>query len=144
MKVLVTGATGYVGGRLVPKLLEAGHTVRVIAREPHRLDNVPWRDDVDIVQGDLLNADDVRAAVAGQEALYYLVHSMSSAGDFEELERTVANTVATKQLAPMSKELCTWVASTPMALSRDTWAREKKWGTSCFPRVCPLLPCKRE
>ena len=94
MKVLVTGATGYVGGRLVPKLLEAGHTVRVIAREPHRLDNVPWRDDVDIVQGDLLNADDVRAAVAGQEVLYYLVHSMSSAGDFEELERTVANTVA--------------------------------------------------
>ncbi|MEL0256442.1 MAG: NAD-dependent epimerase/dehydratase family protein, partial [Pontimonas sp.] len=45
MKVLVTGATGYVGGRLVPKLLEEGHKVRVLAREPHRLDSVPWRDD---------------------------------------------------------------------------------------------------
>jgi len=96
MKILVTGGTGYVGGRLVPKLLEAGHDVRVVAREPHRLDGVPWRDAVEIVRGDLLVPDDVEAAVAGQEALYYLVHSMSSAGDFEELERRVANTIAQK------------------------------------------------
>jgi len=59
MKVLVTGATGYVGGRLVPKLLEAGHSVRVIAREPHRLDNVPWHNQVEIVKGDLLKSENV-------------------------------------------------------------------------------------
>ena len=96
MKVLVTGATGYVGGRLVPKLLEQGHTIRVIAREPHRLDGVPWVSSVEIIQGDLLNPDDVRAAVAGQDVVYYLVHSMSSAGDFEALERQVATSVASE------------------------------------------------
>lgn len=94
MKVLVTGATGYVGGRLVPKLLERGHTVRVIARDRHRLDDVPWRGDVDIVEGDLLDAAAVATAVAGQEVVYYLVHSMTSSGDFEAIERQVANTVA--------------------------------------------------
>ncbi|MGB4713724.1 MAG: SDR family oxidoreductase [Pontimonas sp.] len=99
MKVLVTGATGYVGGRLVPKLLEAGHSVRVIAREPHRLDNVPWREQVEIVQGDLLHPDNVRAAVAGQDVVYYLVHSMSAAGDLEALERQVATVIATEALA---------------------------------------------
>jgi len=96
MKVLVTGVTGYVGGRLVPKLLEQGHTIRVIAREPHRLDGVPWVSSVEIIQGDLLNPDDVRAAVAGQDVVYYLVHSMSSAGDFEALERQVATSVASE------------------------------------------------
>ena len=94
MKVLVTGATGYVGGRLVPKLLERGHTVRVIARDRHRLDEVPWSADVEIVEGDLLNASDVARAVEGQDAIYYLVHSMTSSGDFEALERQVAHTVA--------------------------------------------------
>jgi uncharacterized protein YbjT (DUF2867 family) len=105
MKVLVTGSTGYVGGRLVPKLLEAGHDVRVIVREPHRLDNVPWREDVDIVKGDLRNAEEVRRAVKGQDALYYLVHSMSSAGDFEQLERTVAQTIATEAHAAGVKRI---------------------------------------
>ncbi|HAA80047.1 MAG TPA: hypothetical protein DCE05_07165, partial [Microbacteriaceae bacterium] len=46
MKVLVTGATGYVGGRLVPKLLEQGHSVRVIARDAHRLEGIPWSSQV--------------------------------------------------------------------------------------------------
>lgn len=94
MRVLVTGATGYVGGRLVPKLLEQGHTVRVIVREPHRLDGVPWHDQVEIVAGDLQNRDDVARALKSMEVMYYLVHSMSSAGDFEVIERHVANVVA--------------------------------------------------
>jgi uncharacterized protein YbjT (DUF2867 family) len=94
MKVLVTGATGYVGGRLVPKLIQRGHTVRVIARDRHRLDDVPWRDDVDIVEGDLLDPQAVARAVEGQDVVYYLVHSMSSSGDFEKIERTVASTMA--------------------------------------------------
>lgn len=94
MKVLVTGATGYVGGRLVPKLLERGHDVRVIVRDHHRLDDVPWRDSVDIVQGDLVDQAAVARAVEGREVVYYLVHSMSSAGDFEKIERQVATTMA--------------------------------------------------
>ena len=94
MKVLVTGATGYVGGRLVPKLLERGHDVRVIVRDHHRLDDVPWRDAVDIVQGDLVDQAAVARAVEGRDVVYYLVHSMSSAGDFEKIERQVATTMA--------------------------------------------------
>ncbi|MCF8548509.1 MAG: SDR family oxidoreductase [Pontimonas sp.] len=94
MKVLVTGSTGYVGGRLVPKLLQQGHDVRVLAREPHRLDGVPWHDDVEIVQGDLQVSGDVARAVDSIDVIYYLVHSMSSAGDFEEVERRVATLVA--------------------------------------------------
>jgi uncharacterized protein YbjT (DUF2867 family) len=99
MKVLVTGATGYVGGRLVPKLLDEGHTVRILAREPHRLEGVPWREAVEIMQGDLQARDDVARAVESIDVLYYLVHSMSSAGDFEDVERTVATLVAEEAVA---------------------------------------------
>jgi uncharacterized protein YbjT (DUF2867 family) len=94
MKMLVTGATGYIGGRLVPRLLEAGHEVRVFVRDPIRLRDVPWADQVEVATGDLANATDVARAMVGVEVLYYLVHSMSSAGDFERTERHVASTVA--------------------------------------------------
>ena len=90
----MTGATGYVGGRLVPKLLERGHSVRVIVRDHHRLDDVPWMDAVDIVEGDLVDQSAVARAVEGRDVVYYLVHSMSSSGDFEKIERQVATTMA--------------------------------------------------
>jgi uncharacterized protein YbjT (DUF2867 family) len=99
MRVLVTGATGYVGGRLVPKLLERGHQVRVLVREPHRLDGVPWQNTVEIFAGDLQNRDDVTQAVTSIDVIYYLVHSMSSAGNFEEIERLVATNVAEESRA---------------------------------------------
>ncbi|QRY62008.1 SDR family oxidoreductase [Gordonia sp. PDNC005] len=76
VRVVVFGATGYIGGRLVPELIAAGHTVRLMARSPEKLDDVPWRTDVDVVQGDVTDQTSVRAALDNQDVLYYLVHSL--------------------------------------------------------------------
>ncbi len=94
LRVLVTGATGYVGGRLVPRLLARGHTVRVLARSPQKLADVPWADQVEIVRGDLGDAESMARAVAGMDVVYYLVHSMRARGDFEDEESSAARTVA--------------------------------------------------
>lgn len=93
MKCVVFGATGYLGARLIPQLLSAGHTVRLMARSPDKLDDVPWRDQVDVVQGDVADATSVREALAGQEVLYYLVHSLLRP-DFMEFDERAARTVA--------------------------------------------------
>ncbi|MFG0307393.1 MAG: SDR family oxidoreductase [Phycisphaerales bacterium JB040] len=92
--VLVTGATGYVGGRLVPRLLERGHRVRCLARSPRKLEDRDWAERVEIVEGDAEDSDAVRAAMRGCDAAYYLIHSMRSAGDFREHDRRLAQTFA--------------------------------------------------
>jgi uncharacterized protein YbjT (DUF2867 family) len=89
--VLVTGATGYIGGRLVPLLLAAGYRVRVLARTPSRLRDVPWASEVEIVQGDLLHAEHLAQAFAGVQAAYYLVHSMGSHKLNRAFDRTERN-----------------------------------------------------
>lgn len=77
--ILVTGATGYVGGRLVPRLLEAGCRVRVLARDPGRLQGRPWFDQVQVVKGDVLRPETLLPAMAGVDAAYYMIHSMQRA-----------------------------------------------------------------
>jgi uncharacterized protein YbjT (DUF2867 family) len=93
-KVLVTGASGYIGGRLAPRLVEAGYDVRVLVRDPARLAEVPWAGDVEVVTGDLSDASTLAPAFEGIDVLYYLVHSMGSKGEFEEKERQSATNVA--------------------------------------------------
>ena len=93
-KALVTGATGYIGGRLVPRLLDAGFSVRVLVRNADKLKDVPWRSQVDIIEGDLLDKDVVNQACTGMEVFYYLVHAMGQKGDFEEKELRGARNVA--------------------------------------------------
>src|SRR5258705_13520998 len=88
---LVTGATGYIGGRLVPRLLAAGHQVRCLTRTPQSLRDVPWRSAVELVAGDLLDPDAARAALTDIDVAYYLVHSLGSPS-FEEGDSSAATT----------------------------------------------------
>ena len=94
MRVLVTGATGYIGGRLVPRLIDAGHEVRVLVRRADRLRDVPWAASVDVIEGDLADRAAVDRAMAGIEVVYYLVHSMGGKDDFESIELSIARNVA--------------------------------------------------
>lgn len=92
--ILVTGATGYVGGRLVPRLLEAGYRVRVLARDPSRLQGRPWIDQVEVVQGDVFDAETLLPAMLGVNAAYYMIHSMQKvnhgSGEFHKRDLTAA------------------------------------------------------
>lgn len=92
--VLVTGATGYIGGRLVPKLLEAGHTVKVLVRSPDKIAGVPWRDQVEVVESSLDDGGALRKALDGVDVFYYLVHSMAAGSGFEAKEQAMARTAA--------------------------------------------------
>ncbi len=94
MRCLVTGATGYIGGRLVPELLAAGHEVRVLARHPERLADRTWVGDVEVVAGDAGNPDSVKAALEGIDAAYYLLHSLMSGVGYDEVERHIARLFA--------------------------------------------------
>ncbi|OBI90450.1 DUF2867 domain-containing protein [Mycobacterium asiaticum] len=94
VRCLVTGATGYVGARLAPRLLDEGHSVRALARKPEKLDDVPWRSRAEVAQGDLSDADSLVKAFDGIDVVYYLVHSMGGSKDFAaEEERAVRNVV---------------------------------------------------
>jgi uncharacterized protein YbjT (DUF2867 family) len=90
MRILVTGATGYIGGRLVPALLAAGHEVRCLARNPDRLGDQVWHGDVEVVVGDVLDPATLGAAFEGIDVVYYLVHSMDGKGRFAERDRAAA------------------------------------------------------
>ena len=76
MRVLVTGATGYIGGRLVPRLLEAGHAVRCFAREPARL--AGRFAGIELAGGDIFDRESLLRALEGIDVAFYLVHSMSN------------------------------------------------------------------
>jgi uncharacterized protein YbjT (DUF2867 family) len=97
-RIAVAGATGYIGARLVPRLLAAGHHVRCLVREPRKLANRPWITDprVEVIAVELDDGAEVRRALDGCDVLHYLVHAMQSAGsDYAERDRTMARTVAT-------------------------------------------------
>lgn len=93
-RVLVTGATGYIGGRLVPQLLDAGHDVSVFVRSAWKLRDVPWRSRVKVFSGDLADPIAARRAMTGIEVAFHLVHSMSSGRGFRAMEREGARTFA--------------------------------------------------
>ena len=91
--ILVAGATGYIGGRLVPRLLEAGYRVRALCRTPAKLSGRPWAKHpaLELYQGDLLDRGSLLAAMAECRAAYYLVHSMNpGVADFATVDKKAA------------------------------------------------------
>ena len=94
-RILVTGVTGYVGGRLVPRLLDAGYQVRVLVRgSADRLNSRRWHNQVEVVVGDVLSPDTLTHAMADVDAAYYLIHSMSGNDEFKQRDVQAAQNFA--------------------------------------------------
>ncbi|NNE70450.1 MAG: SDR family oxidoreductase [Rhodothermales bacterium] len=99
-RILVTGATGYIGGRLVPVLLDEGHAVRCFVRDAKRLETRTWEDRVEVVEGDVLDPETLAPALSGIEVAYYLIHSLGSGSEYAEQDRqAAANFVAAAEQA---------------------------------------------
>ena len=95
VRCMVTGATGYIGGRLAPRLLEGGLAIRAMARNPNKLESAGWHDRAEVVRGDLGDPDSLTTAFDGIDVVYYLVHSMGTSPDFvAEEARSARNVVA--------------------------------------------------
>ncbi len=90
--ILVTGATGYVGGRLVSQLLTRGDTVRCLARDPARLTGRTWGERVEVMRGDVLSGEGLADALRGVGTAFYLVHSMAGGEGFHERDLRAART----------------------------------------------------
>ncbi|XRQ12283.1 SDR family oxidoreductase [Actinomadura welshii] len=91
---LVTGAGGYIGGRLVPELLDAGYRVRCMARSARRLRDRPWAERVEVVEADATDPESTRRALEGVDVAYYLIHAIGGAGGFADSDRRAARAFA--------------------------------------------------
>ncbi|MFK7822417.1 MAG: SDR family oxidoreductase [Planctomycetaceae bacterium] len=90
---LVTGGSGYVGGRLIPLLVERGENLRVLARRPEYL-NPDLAEGNEVVAGDVTDRPSLDAPLKGVHTAYYLIHSMGSGDDFETQDREAAENFA--------------------------------------------------
>ncbi|HUV26022.1 MAG TPA: SDR family oxidoreductase [Anaerolineales bacterium] len=93
--VLVTGATGYVGGRLVPELLQSGYQVRVLVRDAARLEGRSWLPNVEVSVGDVLDPDTLATAMKNVEVAYYMIHSMKDSHEFHQRDLIAAGNFGT-------------------------------------------------
>ncbi len=94
--ILVTGATGYIASRLIPRLLDSGHRVRALARNPLRLKGRAWFDKIEIIQADVTSPETLAHALDGVHTAYYLIHNMSYGHGYTQLELDSARIFATK------------------------------------------------
>ncbi len=76
--ILVTGATGYIASRLIPRLLERGYRVRALARDPMQLQGRSWFSQIEVVPGDVVTPESLAGALQGVDTAYYLIHNMAS------------------------------------------------------------------
>lgn len=89
-RILVVGASGYIASRLIPVLLEEGHSVRCLARDPRKLSKRAWIDRVEVVQADLTRQESLPPALDCCEVIYYLVHNMSAGKEYDRLDQVSA------------------------------------------------------
>ncbi len=92
--ILVTGATGYIGNKLIPRLLDAGYRVRCLARQPGRLRYRPWFAHVETFPGDVTRPETLPAAMEGVSAAYYLIHSMAVGHGYDRVDLESARNFA--------------------------------------------------
>jgi uncharacterized protein YbjT (DUF2867 family) len=111
LRCLVTGATGYIGGRLVPELVDAGFDVRCMSRSPKRLRDYPWVSRVERVEADATDPDAVRPALDGVDVAYYLIHALGTGRRFEERDRQAARTFAAARGRAASAHSCSQLCS---------------------------------
>lgn len=114
---LVTGATGYIGGRLVPALLESGFRVRTAVRDPRRIRDQPWAAEVEVAQLDVARQDGLREAFAGVDVGYYLVHALTTGRGFEEVDRRAARAFGAAAAATNARRLVYLGGLTPRAVA---------------------------
>lgn len=92
--ILVTGATGYIASRLIPRLLDSGYRVRALARDPRRLYGRAWFDQIEVVQADVTSPETLPGAFDGVQTAYYLIHNMSQGHGYTALELESARAFA--------------------------------------------------
>ncbi|MBE4767745.1 MULTISPECIES: SDR family oxidoreductase [Streptomyces] len=118
-RCLVTGATGYIGGRLVPELLDAGYEVRCLARSPGKLRDHPWAGRAEVVRGDVTDGVSVGAAMEGVDVAYYLVHALGTGRGFEETDRRAAEVFGERARAVGVRRIVYLGGLTPAGVPED-------------------------
>lgn len=119
LRCLVAGASGYLGGRLVPELLNAGHSVRCLARTPAKLSARPWAGRVSVVRGDVTDGDSLAEALRAIDVAYYLVHALGGGGDFAATDRLAARTFGERARAAGVRRIVYLGALTPPGVPEE-------------------------
>ncbi|MGW5679889.1 NAD(P)H-binding protein, partial [Streptomyces sp. NPDC003860] len=120
LRCLVTGATGYIGGRLVPELLAAGHQVRCLARTPAKLRDHTWAGSVEVVRGDVTDPASVAEAMRDVDVAYYLVHALGTGKDFEATDRRAARVFGERARAAGVRRIVYLGGLTPRGVPEHT------------------------
>ena len=137
----MTGASGYIGGRLVPELLAAGYPVRCMARDPAKLSDRSWSGDIKVARADARDPAAVRRALEGVGVAYYLIHALGTGSSFEDRDREAARIFAdaARDAGVGRIVYLGGMISGQEGASHRTCARGARSGTSCWAAALPAV-----